>query len=64
MRVLLGDLLVPYPAASAGLVAQIDDYLAASPRDPGLARVLAERRDLLQRALRSRALPAGTLTSG
>ena len=63
MRVLLGDLLVPYPAASAGLVAQIDDYLAAGPRDPGLARVLVERRDLLQRALRSRALPAGTPAS-
>jgi aminopeptidase N len=66
LRVLLGDLLVPYPAASAaltGLVGQIDDYLAASPRDPGLARVLVERRDTLARALLSRALPAGPSAS-
>lgn len=57
MRVRLSELLFPYPAASAELLAQIDEFLAATPRDPGLARVLAERRDTVQRALRSRALP-------
>ena len=57
MRVRLSELLFPYPAASAELLAQIDEFLAATPRDPGLARVLAERRDTVQRAVRSRALP-------
>lgn len=37
-------------------VAQIDAFLAAEDRDPGLVRVLVERRDIVQRALRSRAL--------
>jgi aminopeptidase N len=62
LRVLLGDLLFPYPAASQELLAQIDEFLAAGPADPasdpGMARVLTERRDALQRALRSRALPS------
>ena len=57
LRVLLGDLLFPYPAATAELLAQIDEFLAVGPADPGMARVLTERRDTLQRALRSRALP-------
>jgi len=57
LRVLLGDLLFPYPAATAELLAQIDEFLTAGPADPGMARVLTERRDTLQRALRSRALP-------
>jgi aminopeptidase N len=56
LRVLLADLLFPYPAVSADLLAQLDEFLAA-PRDPGLTRVLAERRDTAARALRSRALP-------
>lgn len=52
----LSELLFPYPAASPELLAQIDEFLTATPRDPGLARVLTERRDAVQRALRSRAL--------
>jgi aminopeptidase N len=55
LRVLLGDLLFPYPAASAEVLAQLDEFLAAEP-PPGLARVLAERRDIVSRALRSREL--------
>jgi aminopeptidase N len=55
LRVLLGELLFPYPAASAGVLAQIDEFLAAGPV-PGLARVLAERRDVVARALRAREL--------
>jgi|HubBroStandDraft_3_1064219.scaffolds.fasta_scaffold02295_2 aminopeptidase N len=57
IRVVLGRLLFPYPAASPDLLGRIDAFLAA-PRDPGLARVLTETRDIVARALRSRALPA------
>ena len=57
LRVRLSELLFPYPAASPELLGQIDEFLAARPRDRGLARVLAERRDTVRRALRSRALP-------
>jgi len=57
LRVRLSELLFPYPAASPELVTEIDDFLTATPRDPALARVLTERRDAAQRALRSRALP-------
>jgi aminopeptidase N len=56
IRVLLAQVLFPYPAASPTLVAQIDAFLAAEDRDPGLVRVLVERRDIVRRALRSRAL--------
>jgi aminopeptidase N len=58
MRVRLSELLFPYPAASPALLAQLDDALAASTADPALTRVLSERRDTVQRALHSRALPA------
>jgi aminopeptidase N len=57
IRVVLGRLLFPYPAASPELLGRIDAFLA-TPRDPGLARVLTETRDIVARALRSRALPA------
>jgi aminopeptidase N len=57
IRVVLGRLLFPYPAASPDLLDRIDAFLAA-PRDPGLTRVLTETRDVVVRALRSRALPA------
>jgi len=56
IRVLLARVLFPYPAASPALVAQIDAFLAVEDRDPGLVRVLIERRDIVQRALRSHAL--------
>ncbi|HTZ30019.1 MAG TPA: aminopeptidase N [Streptosporangiaceae bacterium] len=57
IRVVLGRLLFPYPAASSDMLGRIDAFLA-TPRDPGLARVLTETRDVVVRALRSRALPA------
>jgi aminopeptidase N len=57
-RMVLGQLLFPYPAASPEVVARMDEFLAAEERDPGLARVVIECRDTVQRALRSRALPA------
>jgi aminopeptidase N len=55
-RMLLGQLLFPYSAASPELLGQIDAFLAAEPRDPGLTRVVIECRDMVERALRSRAL--------
>jgi aminopeptidase N len=55
LRVQLGELLFPYPAASPELLADLDEFLGA-PHDPGLTRVLTERRDTVRRALRSRAL--------
>jgi aminopeptidase N len=56
LRVRLGETLFPRTAAGAGLLAQIDQFLSGAERDPSLVRVLTERRDLVERALRSRAL--------
>jgi len=44
--------------ASPELLERTDAFLAAEARDPGLVRVLTERRDIVTRALRSRALAA------
>jgi len=57
-RIIIAKALFPYYAASARLIEQIDAFLAAGDRDHGLARVLIEGRDMVERALRSRALPA------
>jgi hypothetical protein len=54
----LADGLFPYTAASPELVSRIDDFLAEQERDPALVRILVERRDTVERALRSRELPA------
>jgi aminopeptidase N len=56
LRVQLGEALFPRTAAGQQLIGQIDAFLAAGNRDPGLVRVLIERRNLIERALRSRAL--------
>jgi len=50
-----GVILFPYWAASPGLLARVDAALAQAT-DPGLARLLSERRDMVERALRSRLL--------
>jgi len=52
----LARLLFPYPAASPELLARIDEFLTARPRDPTLTRLLTDRRDIVQRALRSRTI--------
>jgi aminopeptidase N len=57
LRRVLADSLFPYAAASPGLLAQIDAFLAADQRDPALVRILIEHRDAVERALRSRNLP-------
>jgi aminopeptidase N len=56
LRVALGAALFPVTAASQDLIDRVDAFLAAGPRDPGLTRVLAEQRDQVARAIRSRAL--------
>jgi aminopeptidase N len=56
LRVRLGEALFPRTAAGPGLLAMIDRFLSAGERDPALVRVIAERRDLVERAIRSRAL--------
>jgi hypothetical protein len=38
------------------LLQRVDDFLAAEARDPSMVRVLVERRDVVDRALQSRAL--------
>jgi aminopeptidase N len=55
-RVLLGELLMPYPAASQEFLARIDEFLAARPpHDPDLTRMIDDHRDTVERVLRSRA---------
>ncbi len=61
LRVARGAALFPVTAASQDLINGIDEFLAAGEREPGLIRVLIERRDQVLRALQSRALAA---TSG
>jgi aminopeptidase N len=56
LRVQLGTLLFPYPAAAPELPRLIEEFLAAAPRDPDLARMLRDRQDAVRRALKSRAL--------
>jgi len=58
----LADGLFPYWAASPELLRQVDDFLAAELRDPALVRLLIERRDIIERALRSRALPGPAIS--
>jgi aminopeptidase N len=53
---LLADSLFPYTAASPELIRRIDEFLAAEQRDPALVRVLIDHQDIVDRALRSRAL--------
>jgi aminopeptidase N len=57
VRVVLGKLLFPYPAASAKLLERVDAVLATPDLDPAQARVVIEGRDIVDKALRSRALP-------
>jgi aminopeptidase N len=57
LRVILGQGLFPYPAASPELLGLVDAFLAEPGRDPSLSRVVVEGRDIAEKALRSRALP-------
>ncbi len=57
LRVLLGRDLFPYTAAGPELLTRIDEFLAQPDLDPSLSRALIEGRDVVEKALRSRALP-------
>jgi aminopeptidase N len=57
-RAMLAQALFPAWSASPALVGRIDEFLSADARDPGLVRLLTERRDMVQRALAARALPS------
>ena len=58
MKRVLADGLFPYASASPELLARIDAFLAGDQQDPALVRILVERRDTVERALRSREVPA------
>jgi aminopeptidase N len=54
LRLFLGQALFPYTAASPELLRQVDEFLSQPQLDPALARVVAEGRDVAEKALRSR----------
>jgi aminopeptidase N len=56
LRRLLGNVLFPHTAASPELLDLLDAFLAEEDRDPAMVRVLVERRDSVERTLRSRQL--------
>jgi aminopeptidase N len=56
LRMLLGELLFPYPVLSVELLAEMKSLAASRAGDPALTRLLAELGDIAARALRSRAL--------
>jgi aminopeptidase N len=58
LRIILGQLLFPYTAASPELLQRVDDFLAQPGLEPALTRVVAEGRDVAEKALRSRGLPS------
>ncbi len=57
LRMIIGQLLFPYPAASPALLDQAATFLAVPDRDPALARVVIEASDVVEKAMRARALP-------
>lgn len=57
LRLLLGQALFPYTAASPELLERVDEFLGQPHLNPALARVVAEGRDVAEKALRSRELP-------
>jgi aminopeptidase N len=61
LRILLGQALFPYTAASPELLRRVDEFLGQPDLDPALARVVAEGRDVAEKALRSRELPASSV---
>jgi aminopeptidase N len=60
-RIALAQLLFPYTATPTDLLERVGEFLASAERDPGLIRMIIERRDVVERALRSRALQAAPI---
>jgi aminopeptidase N len=59
LGVLLGKALFPYGAAGPELLGRIGQFLGAEQRDPGLARIVIEGRDIVEKSLHARTLAAG-----
>ncbi len=58
LRMALGQLLFPYPAAGSELLERVAGLLNQPDLDPAMRRHLIEGRDVAERALRARALPS------
>ena len=58
IKLVVGQVLFPYSAASPQLLKRVDAALAAGDLEPSLARALIEGRDVVEKALRARVLPA------
>ena len=58
IKLVFGQVLFPYSAASPQLLKRVGAALAAGDLEPSLARALIEGRDVVEKALRARALPA------
>lgn len=56
LRMLLGQVLFPFPVVSQFLLESLGAFAARRPGDPALGRMLAELRDVGSRVLRSRRL--------
>jgi aminopeptidase N len=60
LRLVFAPLLFPYTAGSPDLLRQVDGLLGQPDLDPALARAVAEGRDVVEKALRSRQTPGST----
>jgi aminopeptidase N len=58
MRLVFGQVLFPYSAASPQLLARTDAVLTADGLDPTFRRAVIEGRDVAEKALRARKLPS------
>ena len=57
MRLVFGQVLFPYSAASPDLLIRVDAVLTGGELDPAFRRAMIEGRDVAEKALRARALP-------
>jgi len=58
IRIILGLVLFPYSAASPELLARADAFLAEHGQDAAMCRAVIEGRDVAEKAMRARKLPA------
>ncbi len=58
MRMVFGQVLFPYSAASPDLLARMDKVLAQGDQDPAFRRAVIEGRDVAEKALRTRTRPS------
>ena len=58
IRIILGLVLFPYSAASPELLERADAFLAEHGQDAAMCRAVIEGRDVAEKAMRARNLPA------